>query len=851
MIEPTKTLEQALKEFDRQGAASDVRHAEEQLSELLSRFPLSEWPKMTLQQYALGQQESEDTFCRWMEFRSRDVGSIRGGSARKLIVYKHKDKPGWYFPKEFKDEMQAWETLRSEFIQAFELARRGEWDEIDELPTLARGPALRLKTLHLYFPDAILPIFSAEHLRHFLHLVKPSEGGTSGYDVVRLNRSLLAALEAVPGLAGWKRKEQERFLYGWSHPKETQRIVKIAPGENARYWEDCYQGGYICVGWGNVGDLREFESKEQFRARFLELNPYNGNNATSTKKANELWTLNELEPGDLVVANQGTSKVLAVGEVVEPGYVWRDERPEYKHTVAVKWDTSYAREIPPQKQWGLVTVARVSDALFELITKKGHGAAGPAPTDPIYARVAASLHRKGQVILYGPPGTGKTYTARRFAVWWLMQQARESQADSVLGDSALLAQHEKRLSTAQMTRRVWWVVANPKQWQWETLEKEGKVTYKYGRLKKNYALVQRGDWVIGYQATPVKKIVSLARVSGELRPGKEGEPQIELEWVARVPNGLSYEELMEDPVLGKSEPLRFRCQGTLFGLTPAEADRLMALLSERNPELSARTEGADEGEVGRLTRVTFHPSYAYEDFVEGFRPSVQEEGGSLSLHLEDGIFKRVCRAALADPQRPYLLLVDEINRGNVAKVLGELLTLLEMDKRGLTVILPQSKETFSIPPNVYLLGTMNTADRSIKLLDAALRRRFSFIELMPDLELLRGIKIGDLALDDFLGELNRRIAKAEGREKQIGHSYLLEGSQAVTEPEQFASRFREEILPLLQEYCYDEFGELRKFIGPDLVNVDDEVLNVEKLEDPEQLIAALAAEFGTNGGDGA
>jgi 5-methylcytosine-specific restriction protein B len=306
---------------------------------------------------------------------------------------------------------------------------------------------------------------------------------------------------------------------------------------------------------------------------------------------------------------------------------------------------------------------------------------------------------------------------------------------------------------------------------------------------------------------------------------------------------------MADPVLGKSEPLRFRCQGTLFGLTLAEANHLMALLSERNPELPTIAEGADEGEVGRLTRVTFHPSYAYEDFVEGFRPTIQEEGSSLSLHLEDGVFKRVCRAALADPQRPYLLLVDEINRGNVAKVLGELLTLLEMDKRGVTVTLPQSKETFFVPPNVYLLGTMNTADRSIKLLDAALRRRFSFIELMPDLALLHGAKIGDLALDDFLQELNRRIAKAEGREKQIGHSYLLEGSQAVTEPEQFASRFREEILPLLQEYCYDDFAELRKFIGPELVNIDDEVLNEEKLADPEQLITALATEFGTNGDD--
>ena len=163
------------------------------------------------------------------------------------------------------------------------------------------------------------------------------------------------------------------------------------------------------------------------------------------------------------------------------------------------------------------------------------------------------------------------------------------------------------------------------------------------------------------------------------------------------------------------------------------------------------------------------------------------------------------------------MLIDEINRANVAKVFGELITLLEMDKRGLLVTLPQSKESFCIPPNVYLLGTMNTADRSIKLLDAALRRRFAFIELMPDVELLRGAKVGTLALDDFLEELNRRIAKTEGREKQIGHSFLLEGDEPITEPDEFARRFRQEILPLLQEYCYDDYSALASYIGAKLV----------------------------------
>ena len=847
MIAEKRSFEEAIEQYDRQSARDGLAQAEEQRLQILERFPLEHWPEMSLEEYALGQEDSTETFCRWLEFRSQALGSIRGGSARKLIVYKHKDKPGWFFPQRFENERAAWEHLRGDVVEAFEHVRKGEWAEIDALETLSLGPALRLKTLYVYFPKELLPIYSSEHLRYFLRLIKRPELEVSGYAVVQMNRNLLSAMRERPELADWETREIERFFYWWDDPREAHRVVKIAPGELGRFWKDCFEGRYICVGWDEVGDLSQFDSKEAFRESFETHFPYKGHRPTVTRKSNELWTLRELEPGDLVVANKGTTKVLAVGEVVEPGYQYRDDRPEYKHTVTVEWDTSYETPIAPQKAWATVTVKNVPPALFEQILSGGQGNGPkppiPAPVDPIYRRMASALERKGQLILYGPPGTGKTYSARRFAVWWLLRQAEDVRAARVLGDSALMATCERELSTAQVAHRVWWIVANPQQWSWDQLRAEGHVTYRYGRLKRNYPLVQRGDWVIGYQATPDKKIVAFARISGELMPREDGEPKIEVEWAESIPNGLTYEELQADPILAKSEPLRQRCQGTLFALSTAEADHLVARLAERNPTLTIGDEGG-QGQIGCLTRVTFHPSYTYEDFIEGFRPTEQSDGG-LTLALEDGIFKRVCRAAQVDPDRPFLILVDEINRGNVAKILGELLTLLERDKRGLTVSLPQSKETFSIPPNVYLVGTMNTADRGIKLLDSALRRRFAFLELMPDLELLRGSSVSDLALDDFLEELNRRIARSEGREKQIGHSYLLYDGEPVSEIEDFARCFREEILPLLQEYCYDEYGTLAKFIGADLVDAEAQSLDQEKVEDAEQLVAALAAEFGS------
>ena len=844
MIKSNVTLSEAIAQFDRSPTNPVAEEYLSQRAEILKRFPLDKWKEMRLEDYALGQPAVKDTYCHWLEYKSPRVGSIRGGAARKLIIYKRRDREGWYFPTVFPNEREAWDRLRIEFLRAFELAARGDWERIDELETLGRGPALKLKSLHVYFPDQVLPVYSTAHLCHFLRsLGRPSEE-VNASSVVALNRFLLAALRRDPAVEGWNNEELQRLLYVWRDPKVTKQALRISPGGNERSWDDCLAKGYICVGWDAVGDLSQFESKTAFSARFEEVYPYKGHPAQAKKKGNELWMLRALEPGDLVVANRGIGRVLAVGEVVEPGYRWADERPEFRHTVAVKWDTTYEQSVAPQKPWASVTVAKVHDPLLTTIMGER-----PKPVvDAVYRRIAAALERKGQLILYGPPGTGKTYQARRFAVWWLLRQLGREGADAVFGDADRLRGAERDLSTSQVLSRVWWVVANPKEWSWDRLFGDGKVEYRYGRLKRNYPLVQRGDLVIGYQSQPDMRVVALARVSREFQSVGDTAPTIELEPVERLDQGLSYDELKQDAVLAQSEPMRFNNRGTLFGLTETEAEHLLVQLAERHPQ-RAVLEQADSGttdSVGPLTRVTFHPSYTYEDFIEGFRPNTGGAGG-LSLALEDGVFKRVCRAAQANPGRPYLLLIDEINRGNVAKIMGELLTLLERDKRGLTLTLPQSKETFSVPPNVFLLGTMNTADRSIKLLDAALRRRFAFLECMPDSELLHGAAVGDLALDDFLDGLNRRIARFEGREKQVGHSYLLVDGQPVEEVEEFAARFREEILPLLQEYCYDEYATLAKFIGSELVDADAGTLDAEKVDDAEQLVAALAREFGEGG----
>lgn len=231
------------------------------------------------------------------------------------------------------------------------------------------------------------------------------------------------------------------------------------------------------------------------------------------------------------------------------------------------------------------------------------------------------------------------------------------------------------------------------------------------------------------------------------------------------------------------------------------------------------------------TFVTFHQSFAYEEFVEGLKPVLTNGGAGderseqsvIQYSVLPGIFRRICERAEADWQRypenspKYLLVIDEINRANIAKVFGELITLLEDDKRlgeahELFVNLPYSGLRFGIPPNLYIIGTMNTADRSIALLDLALRRRFTFLEILPDPSLLT-TQIGDINVQGLLARLNRRVTALLDSDHQIGHSYLL--TMRSVDDLRFAWYHR--IIPLLQEYFYHDAERIGLVLGKDFV----------------------------------
>lgn len=222
------------------------------------------------------------------------------------------------------------------------------------------------------------------------------------------------------------------------------------------------------------------------------------------------------------------------------------------------------------------------------------------------------------------------------------------------------------------------------------------------------------------------------------------------------------------------------------------------------------------GTSRRYEMVTFHQSYSYEEFVEGIRPESSEDGSSIRYEVRPGVFRRICQRALENPEKHYAIFIDEINRGNISKIFGELITLIEPDKRiganhEVTVTLPYSGIEFGVPENVHIIGTMNSVDRSIALVDMALRRRFQFVAVRPDRSLVNADAISGFDLRTVFSRLNEKIAALLGSEYQIGHSYFM-GERASGIVALKATWFGS-ILPLLQEYLFDDWSKLKALVG--------------------------------------
>lgn len=275
-------------------------------------------------------------------------------------------------------------------------------------------------------------------------------------------------------------------------------------------------------------------------------------------------------------------------------------------------------------------------------------------------------------------------------------------------------------------------------------------------------------------------------------------------------------------------PLNFIIYGAPgTGKTYSTAEYALAIINNREADLSKKND-VERREIlaeykhyiqnGQIVFTTFHQNYGYEEFIQGLRPDPDRDG--ISFRTVDGIFKKLADIAIEDNENNYVIIIDEINRANISKVFGELITLIEEDKRwgelNEACASLQSGDIFAVPNNLYIVGTMNSADKSISLIDAALRRRFSFIEQKPDESLIED----DLLRSVFCSLNTRLVSELESTDLLIGHSYFINKKK-----EDLCKILNTNIIPLLYEYFYDNRKKVNNVLAEAIKNTEIEIVD--------------------------
>ena len=566
---------------------------------------------------------------------------------------------------------------------------------------------------------------------------------------------------------------------------DTVRYWTYSPGPNASKWDLCVNEGIMCIGWDKLGNLTQYTSREDMRGAVKRLYPTDG---SAVNDSLAVWQFaNEMKTGDVVFAKKGKHKIIGRG-IVESDYVFDVNRLDYKHIRKVRW------------------------------------------TD-----------------------MGEWFTDDRFAIKTLTDITSYSDFVKILSQ---LIDGKKEQSAETPNQHYWWLVANPKIWSISEMKVGDEQDYTLynenghqRRIFQHFLNAREGDLVIGYESTPTKQVVGLLTIS-KANDGKS----VFFKKTETFPEPINYSTLRTTPGLENMEYMKNQ-QGSFFKVTADEYDIIMELVREANPipkhekkEKYTKLNFLDEVFVGyldydrleslllrkknlilqgapgvgktfaakrlayaimgekddsKVIQVQFHQNYSYEDFVMGYKPN--EEGG---FELKNGVFYRFCKRAAADSEHKYFFIIDEINRGNLSKIFGELLMLIENDYRDKPIQMAYKDEMFAVPSNLYIIGMMNTADRSLAMIDYALRRRFSFFEMKPGFNspaFKEEIgKLHDPHLNNLVKaivELNKVIENDDslGSGFSIGHSYLCNLGYHY----ELENIVEYDIIPMLREYWFD------------------------------------------------
>lgn len=557
-----------------------------------------------------------------------------------------------------------------------------------------------------------------------------------------------------------------------------------SPGEDACYWDMCKEEGVMCLGWDMMGNYLDYSSRDEITK---ELKKRYEKDSKFTNDSLAIWQFaHEIKEGDVVFAKKGRNIILGRG-VVKSDYYYDKSKETYCNLRKVEWThVGEWNTESPQAMKTLTNITKYTDYVKKLnLLFEGDG-----------------------------------------------------------------------VSAASADKQYWWLVANPKIWSLYDIrvgEEQSYTLYNEKGNKRNifkhFLSAKKGDVVLGYEASPTKKVVAQLVISKE-NDGKA----IYFKKTEDLSNPIDLATLKTIPELADMEYIKNQ-QGSFFKVTPDEYsiimklvggktkpacekftkqdflndvyvtendfDKLKAvLLRKKNlilqgapgvgktyaaKKLAYAIMGVKDGD--RIEMVQFHQNYSYEDFIMGFKPNKQ--GG---FELQEGVFYRFCKRALEDRDRAYFFIIDEINRGNLSKIFGELLMLIEESHRDETLHLPYMDDGFSVPSNLFIIGMMNTADRSLAMIDYALRRRFSFFSMKPGFDTPSFIKYKESLkskrlnkLIEAVGNLNKDISEdpSLGPGFCIGHSYFCDLKDKIAD---LPNIVEFDILPMLREYWFDNDG---------------------------------------------
>lgn len=595
---------------------------------------------------------------------------------------------------------------------------------------------------------------------------------------------------------------------------QGRRVWLYKPGEQGSKWGLMYKRGLMGIGWRKLGDLSNYKNldeenfKEEIKSKLDENYPI-GKESSRKNTLKALYEFaNKIKIGDMVLAMKGTTKILGYGEVKSDYFYDTSKDSDTIDKFCSFREVEWTKKELDTGKWGRKT-------LTDITTYKETQDALACLLDMGFIKHIKDTKIPLNQILYGPPGTGKTYNT--------IDKSLEILYDYELIDFIPQERGDKKVL-------------------FDEFIEQGQISFVTFHQSYGYE-----DFVEG-----IRPRLSGGNDEGqisekmeyEIRDGifkqmcKEASKNYEksLKNISEVKQEIELDDLLEQYATYIEDELKEGKEPKFESKEWTTKMKIQGVHRLQNGDFSSIVIGVsnDSSSMQRLSQKVIKRDY--EKFKSGeikdwndIKPSYESKshrhgnaGYYFTLYESIAEFEKThyqtstipsLESTLDNRLKPYILIIDEINRGNISKILGELITLLESSKRkdeeeALEVILPYSQKPFSVPNNLYIIGTMNTADRSIALLDTALRRRFEFIEMMPDSSLL-STDCDGVDLQRLLESINNRIEFLLDRERSVGHAFLID----VKNLSDLKAVFKNKILPLLQEYFYDDYAKINAVLN--------------------------------------